>query len=282
MVKITPSNLSLNPILIPAIIRMMRNKIKIVFLDFDGTLFSHSSASIPASALKALRTLRENGIEVFLCTGRAYAEFADFDLSAIALSGRILSNGQMIFDDKDRLIFHKPIQGLLKEKIIALFEETAFPMYMVTADDIYLNAISPLVKEVQDSVTSSMPRIKKYEGEEIYMASAFFDKEEDIEKVFALKDLAEITWWHDGAVDIVPKGISKVQGIDEVLRYCGFTTEEALSIGDGYNDIEMLKHCAFSIAMGNACLEAKEAASYITEDIDQDGLYNGLKHYDLL
>ncbi|MBQ1775899.1 MAG: HAD hydrolase family protein, partial [Erysipelotrichaceae bacterium] len=44
--------------------------IKAVFLDFDGTVFSHHSVSIPASTYEAVRLLRNNGIKVFLCTGR--------------------------------------------------------------------------------------------------------------------------------------------------------------------------------------------------------------------
>ena len=47
--------------------------IKAVFLDFDGTVFSHRSVSIPVSTYEAVRLLRNNGIKVFLCTGRAPA-----------------------------------------------------------------------------------------------------------------------------------------------------------------------------------------------------------------
>ena len=89
--------------------------IKAVFLDFDGTVFSHASGRIPASTYEAVRKLRENGIKVFLCTGRAFAEFYDFDLTDFKLDGRILSNGQMVFDENDELIYECSIQGELKD-----------------------------------------------------------------------------------------------------------------------------------------------------------------------
>ena len=256
--------------------------IKAVFLDFDGTVFSHASVSIPASAYKAIDRLREKGIKVFLCTGRAPAEFKDFDLRDLHIDGRILSNGQMVLDRNDEIIYEKPVEGELKDRIITLFKEKNFPMYMVTRDDIYLNDVNETVYEVQDAVSSGIPRIKEYEGENIYMASAFFNKKEDIETIYELEKIAEITWWHQGAVDIVPKGISKADGISKVCQVYGIKQEETLGIGDGENDVGMLKHCDISIAMSNASPSLKQIADYVTDDIDDDGLYNALKHYQLI
>ena len=44
----------------------------------------------------------------------------------------------------------------------------------------------------------------------------------------------------------------------------------------------MLLYASCGIAMGNGTDAAKEAADYITDDIHQDGIYNGLKHFDLI
>ena len=80
----------------------------------------------------------------------------------------------------------------------------------------------------------------------------------------------------------MPKGISKAKGIDETLRRFGIPLEESLAIGDGENDVDMLKHCGIGVAMGNAADVTKAAADYITDDIDEDGLYNALKHFGLI
>ena len=50
----------------------------------------------------------------------------------------------------------------------------------------------------------------------------------------------------------------------------------------GENDADMLRHCAIGIAMGNSCKEAMEAADYVTEDIDTDGIWLALKHYEII
>ena len=256
--------------------------IRTVFLDFDGTVFSHRSVSIPRSTIEALRKLRKNGIKVFFCTGRAPSEFKDFDLSELTYDGMILSNGQIVSDENDHIIIKKPIEGRLKEEIVSLYTENKIPMYIITEDALVLNHFDSVVARIQAAVSSPIPEIRDYQGEDIYMASAFLKTKEDVEKIYALQDLGEITWWHDGAIDIVPKGLSKANGIDEVLKYYDIDISETLAIGDGDNDAEMLKHCAIGIAMGNASDMTKDAADYVTDDIDEDGLANALKHFGLI
>ena len=45
-------------------------KYKIVFLDVDGTLFSHKSKTIPSSTIEAIKKAKENGVLISLATGR--------------------------------------------------------------------------------------------------------------------------------------------------------------------------------------------------------------------
>ena len=65
-----------------------------------------------------------------------------------------------------------------------------------------------------------------------------------------------------------------------------FTTmlkeDEIITFGDGHNDIPMLRMCPYSVAMGNAIEEVKENAAYVTTDIDDDGIYNALKHFQII
>jgi hydroxymethylpyrimidine pyrophosphatase-like HAD family hydrolase len=67
----------------------MKTKIKALFIDFDGTLFSHAQHSFPDSAIKAIDQARANGLLVFLCTGRAKPEFEQFDMRKLNVDGMI-------------------------------------------------------------------------------------------------------------------------------------------------------------------------------------------------
>ena len=50
----------------------------------------------------------------------------------------------------------------------------------------------------------------------------------------------------------------------------------------GVVDIPMFKACGFSVAMDNGNDEVKQAASYVTDDVDQDGLYNAFEYLKLI
>ncbi len=51
----------------------MSSEIKIVFTDLDGTLLDHSTYSY-SEAEKALRSLREKGIHLILCSSKSRDE----------------------------------------------------------------------------------------------------------------------------------------------------------------------------------------------------------------
>ena len=53
--------------------------------------------------------------------------------------------------------------------------------------------------------------------------------------------------------------------------------KDTISIGDGPNDMEMLVETAVSIAMGNADSGLKTMADFVTDDVDQDGLWKAFK-----
>ena len=256
--------------------------IKAVFLDFDGTVYSHVTEGIPASTVEAVRKLKEKGILVFICSGRALPEMDQFDLSGLDPDGMILTNGLAAVDKDRNVIYDIPCDGVLKEKLIEIYRQKRIPIYFSTLDQMFLNFVSDIVLQVQGAVSSGLPPVKEYEGETFYMASAFIDSKESYEEMMALKEIAEITYWHEGAVDIVPKGVSKPLGIDRILEKYSLPLESSLAIGDGENDADMLRHCEIGIAMGNSCRETMEAADYVTEDIDADGLYLALEHYGII
>lgn len=256
--------------------------IKAVFLDFDGTIFSHRSDRIPVSTIDAMKRLREHGVLSFLCTGRSFPELKQFDISGIRFDGMILCNGQLALDAEGETIYEKPVTGILREELLRMFEERRLPVYIATKEDLVLNFVNDFIIDVQTSINSQVPGVKPYHGEEFYAGCIFMDNEEAHAEVNALKKHAEVTYWHEGAVDVVPYGVSKASGIDELLKMYGIAPEETMGIGDGDNDIEMFRHCGIAVAMGNSPQFVKDAADYVTDDIDEDGLYNALKHFELI
>ena len=57
----------------------LNGKVKIVFFDFDWTLFDHRTYEIKPSALKAINLLKDNGIKIVINTGRSYYSLLEKD-----------------------------------------------------------------------------------------------------------------------------------------------------------------------------------------------------------
>ena len=58
--------------------------------------------------------------------------------------------------------------------------------------------------------------------------------------------------------------------------------EEIIAFGDGGNDVDMLEYAGIGVAMGNAGEDVKAAADYVTTAIDDDGIFNALKHFNVI
>lgn len=256
--------------------------IKIVFLDFDQTLYSHYSKSIPASAVKALNILHDKGIQIFLSTGRSLCELDNFDISMVHIDGIIANNGQIACDMDGNIVFDFPLSGKLKEILVEKYKKKTVPMFFNTKDEIFANYINDAVIKTQNDINTPIPNVKEYNGENIYMCSAFYDDEKDWDDLLNLKDLANITYWHDGAVDIVPNNISKAKGVELLINKLNIKQEETMCFGDGDNDSDMIEFCNIGVAMGNATEKTKKVSDYVTDHIEENGIYNALKHYDVI
>ena len=84
------------------------------------------------------------------------------------------------------------------------------------------------------------------------------------------------------AFDVIPAIGGKAAGIQYILQHFGISQNEIMAFGDGNNDIDMLRYANVGVAMGNAGSEVKRQADYVTADVDNDGIWRALKHYEVL
>lgn len=255
--------------------------IKAAFFDVDGTLLSHRTKCVPASARKALEKLRAKGIPCIVATGRQISEMEKLPIADIPFDGYLTLNGQLMLDRDKNLIFSKPITGRVKDFLVDRFESHAFPALLVEEKDAYLNYVTDHVHAVQEAISSAVPPLGIYQGGEIYQVCAYLRPEEEYHLAPIAGDCV-ITRWHFGGMDVVAKGGGKVSGIRDYLEKAGIRREEIIAFGDGENDVEMLRFAGIGVCMANGVPEAKAAADYVTSDIDEDGIKKALHHFGLI
>lgn len=256
--------------------------VKMVFIDFDGTLFSHDSGQIPQSSVKAINMMQENGIKVFICTGRSLYELDTFDFAGLKFDGIIGNNGQLAYDSNGKELINTPIKGKLKEFIIDFFNRKSVPIVLNTTNKMFSNYIDDEMIRILADINTPAPEAKAYEGEDIYMCSAFYNNQDRWDELMSIKNMANITYWHTGGVDIVPKESTKAIAVERIIKMYGIKQEDTMAIGDSENDIELLKFCGIGVAMGNGVDEVKKIADYVTDHIDKDGIYNACKYLKLI
>lgn len=255
--------------------------IKAAFFDVDGTLFSHSMKKFPESTKEALRLLRKKGIQIFLSTGRSYIEAGKLPWEDIVFDGYVTLNGQVCTDENGKILFGNPIVGEDKEYLLSVFRNHEKPLLLVESDRLYINFINDVVERAQKMVSIPNPEIGEPTGADIYQFIAYFTRAEEEEFMKRIPN-CKATRWYEAGVDIIPKDSGKIVGIQKMLEIYGLSREEIIAFGDGDNDAEMLEFAGIGVAMGNAVEITKQKADYVTDHIDEDGLWNALKHFEIL
>ncbi len=248
------------------------------FFDMDGTLLSHRTNSVPASARRALDELRARGITVGLATGRSFSELLDLPLDGLSFDVLLTLNGQLVVDGENHYLAGNPLIGTALEGVLALFEAHEVPTILVQLDRQYINFINDDVVSAQAAVHTPLPQVSTYTGGEVYQAM-LFGSGEQLDAVAAKLPDCDITRWDGAAVDVnAPSDGGKADGIARWCAAQGVDIADVIAFGDAENDITMLRAAGTGVALGNATPEAKAAADYVTDDIDADGVWNALVH----
>lgn len=252
-----------------------------VFFDIDCTLVSHETNCVPQSAQKALALLQQQGIRRIIATGRHLSELESLPMEGLSFDGYLMLNGQLCYDNRKNLIYGNPLGGQSLDTLVSFFEQKAFPIMFIEKDRMYINFINDTVRLAQESMSAWMPEIDTFRGNTVYQAVAFITPEQ---KELLLQQLPEcrIAQWMPLAVDIVPKASGKAAAVARYLEYLGAERKGTMAFGDGSNDVDMLKFVDIGVAVGNSEPHVQAAADYVTDHIDQDGIYNALLHFGVI
>ena len=248
--------------------------IKAIFFDIDGTLIPHGEMEIPQSVLNALRELKNQGVKLFIATGRPPMSIKHVT-DQFEFDGFLTANGQYCFN-KETIIHEKYIEKESLELLLPYMIENKISVLFARLDKCFRTGYETFFEKtwpIYDKETIC--------DEKIVQLMAEIKPEEDEEFLKHLPGCKSARWT-DAFADIIPIEGGKEYGINKIIEHYNISLDEVMAIGDGGNDITMLRHVPHSVAMGNAKDEVKANASYITTHILDDGIINAFKHFNLL
>jgi HAD superfamily hydrolase (TIGR01484 family) len=80
-------------------------------------------------------------------------------------------------------------------------------------------------------------------------------------------------------LDLAPLGVSKAFGLARVAEELGVDAADVLALGDGRNDMEMLRWAGRGVAMGQAVEVVREAADDVTGSVHDEGVATELARW---
>lgn len=277
--------------------------IKAIFFDIDGTLIS-TNGTILDSTKRAIAQAQRNGILCGISTGRG-PESVERIVRELNLDMFVTYNGQLVYT-KDQTIYARPFEKAVVDEIVAYADKNSRQLmlggrYHMEGSLTMRIGQSGFVRRMIRFVPQWFPirgmklalqryspnrRSNRYSklailNEPIYQC-VMLSGEYEVEKFQQAFPHCDLQRSNPYTVDIVPKGGSKLRGIQFFLAHTGIELAEAMVFGDHWNDIEMIKGVGIGVSMGNGKEETKQAADFVTANNNEDGIEKALRHFQLI
>ena len=259
--------------------------IKVVFCDVDNTLTSSITRTIPTSALEAIQRARKTGVRVFVATGRHTRTFEEGKiLQGIALDGYVAVNGQLCYLPDDTIVHKAVLDPHDVATILRLAEELNFACCLVEIDKLYLTKIDENVRSFHEMIHIPYPVVTLADGavsRDVLSIAPYINYEIEAQITPYLSN-SEIVRFNPYNCDVIPREGGKDVGMRAVLDYFGVPIEQAMAIGDGQNDISMLKAAGIGVTIGQCSPEVMAAADYHAPAPDEDGIWHTFEKFGII
>ena len=264
----------------------------LIACDVDGTLFDENETITPRTR-DAVGAAVAAGAQFVVATGRPPRWIRPV-VEALGFAPiAVCANGAVLYDPaNDRVVSARtlavdtlaelaelaarviPGAGLAVERIGERAHDTATPQFISSPG--YEHAwLNPDNTEVSIADLLSAPAIKLLIRK---TGARSTDMAAELAKHVGLE--GDITYsTNNGLVEIVPLGISKASGVEEIAKPQGITSDEVVAFGDMPNDIPMLLWAGHGVAMGNAHPDVLAAADEVTAPNTDDGVGRVLERW---
>ena len=244
-----------------------------VFFDFDNTLYSHKSKTVPPSAKKVLGALHEAGCFLVLATGRGL-ESKEMIMreTGFSFDAYIYLNGQLVMEG-DEIVAEQYISVDNTSRIFDIADADGIAYGGFTCRGQALCRWTDKSRAVWNDFNPPLPALIEdfRDIEKIYLLQLYISEAEESLFSSILPDYVT-NRPHEFLLSLIPKSAGKALGMKVLMNRHGLDKSASYAFGDGYNDVDMLRAVNTSIAMEDGSEELKRIASFIAPAADDDGI----------
>lgn len=276
---------------------------KVIFLDVDGTITNYEN-SVPPSAVRAIRLARARG-PASICArpqqGRESARNLGNRLRRHDWRQRFVRRGRRPGREHQLITFDqcKRIVDWLHGRGLEFYLESNNGLF---ASEHFQEAARPVLRqnklgkgatpeevdglEVDDDLHGIVYGAELYRDDLNKVSFILSSYQDHLDSVEEPPDLKAGTWGGKGEHalfgDLGVRGIDKAHAVRVLVEHLGADLADTIAMSDAKVDIPMFETCAQSVCMGSGGMEAKEAADWVTTDVDDDGLWNAFVYLGLI
>ena len=258
---------------------------RLVALDIDGTLLAwiegagQTHEEVTPEVYAAVHRAMASGTHVVLASGRSphgmdkIADLLDHTDAVQDRSWVVASNGAVIFRYPPLDVVHEETFDA-RAAVAAVLEH--HPNALVAVEErgvgYRVNRHFPegelsgdmIITDVDDMVSGPVSRVIIRDPE------ATADDFVELAARLGLHGTDYVVGW-TAWLDLSPVGVSKASGLQIVCDKLGVDAADVLAIGDGRNDIEMLRWAGRGVAMGQSVEDVRAAADHVTGTVYENG-----------
>ena len=261
-------------------------KYKLVATDVDGTLVNDRSVFTPRT-LTAVRDAVDAGVIFVVATGRPMCAAEELTTLTDKDMPIILYNGATVFMSKSRKVLtHDYLDFDLAKEVyeMSIARNVASALWvdehlMATRNCKFVKAYQSL-SDVDVTIISDMEAVRGHGISKI----VWLDTTEVIARLQTemkehFGDRLNCHFALAQVLEFVGPETSKAKALAEIGRMYGIDRSEMIAIGDGFNDISMIRYAGLGVAVDNAPAGVRDAADYVTLSNNDDGVADVIEKF---
>jgi Cof subfamily protein (haloacid dehalogenase superfamily) len=267
---------------------MSRRAIKVVAIDVDGTLLD-GDHRLKDAVKDSLYELTARNIHVVLATARGPQALSpvlrplQFSPLLVCFSGAWVGEiDRPSFAPKKVMLERRHSLSVARSIVATALDHNVEP-HVLTADTWRTRKMSPetmlecQLTECRPIITSDLLE-DGVEPNKILLIAAERDSSQALHTIAdSVQSLSSAAFSKPNYLEIVPKGANKAAALMHLVAILGLDLSQVAAIGDGYNDIEMIRAAGLGIAMGNAPEAVKSAAGWVTGTNNEAGVAQAVR-----
>jgi Cof subfamily protein (haloacid dehalogenase superfamily) len=269
------------------------SEIKLLVVDIDGTIAGHNN-SVREPVKVAIAKAKAQGIKVAIATGRMYCSALRFhqeigsDLPVIAYQGAWIQ--EPISPTPHH---HLVVSRAIAEQLLDHFEQPSLrnilSIHFYINDQLYVRELSqdttayaqrsgidPIpVGDLRNTLDNQPTKILAL-CEDTSVIDQLLENLRDKYTPTQLYLTKSVPTFFEAAHPEVNKGAAVKYLAEDIL---GLQPHNVMTIGDNFNDVEMIEYAGIGVAMGDAPEAVKALAQWVAPSVEKDGVAEAIAKF---